>query len=64
MEIAREGQAPAGEVYEEPMLVEAGEFTEMTQGAGDDVNDRLSLLGDVNSDRRLKSDVVAVSWSQ
>ena len=34
MGIIPEGQAPAGEVYEEPMLVEAGEFTEMTQGRG------------------------------
>jgi hypothetical protein len=34
MEIPPEGQAPAGEVYEEPMLIEAGEFTEMTQGTG------------------------------
>jgi hypothetical protein len=61
MEIAPEGQAPAGEVYEEPMLVEAGEFTEMTQGAGSDHTDLVTLL---RSDRRLKSDVVAVSWSQ
>ena len=45
MEIAPEGQAPAGEVYEEPMLIEAGEFTEMTQGAGNKVDDRFSLLG-------------------
>ncbi len=44
MEIASQGQAPAGEVYEEPMLIEAGEFTEMTQGAGDSRPDRVSLL--------------------
>jgi hypothetical protein len=45
MEIAPQGQAPAGEVYEEPMLIEAGEFTEMTQGAGSIKDDHFTLLG-------------------
>jgi hypothetical protein len=44
MEIAPEGQAPAGEVYEEPMLVEAGEFTEMTQGLGANSPDLTGFL--------------------
>jgi hypothetical protein len=43
MAIVPEGQAPVGEVYEEPMLVEAGEFTEMTQGGGNDLSDIFAL---------------------
>jgi hypothetical protein len=34
METVPAGQVPADEVYEKPMIVEAGQFTEMTQGNG------------------------------
>lgn len=43
MEITPEGQAPTEEVYEEPMLVEAGEFTEMTQGNGRNYEDNVAF---------------------
>jgi hypothetical protein len=39
MEIVPAGQVPAEDVYEAPMVVEAGGFTEMTQGALGDEDD-------------------------
>ena len=45
METVPAGQVPADEVYEKPMLVEAGQFTEMTLGQGNMTEDLLAHLG-------------------